>query len=243
MTSFLLADRPPSRNGMTSMLREITPGGVARLSASIANGLAAAIAERGEALIAVSGGRSPIPLFEALSIAPIEWDKVTVALVDERWVSPEDPDSNEALVRKRLLVNRAAAARFVPMKNDAFDPWAGQPVAEEAYAALPRPFDIILLGMGEDGHTASLFPGAAQLSHGLITESLTLGVRPPVAPHDRLSLSLRAILDARRIVLPLSGEKKLAVYHAALGDGPVEQLPIRAVLRQSVAPVEVWIED
>ncbi len=215
--------------------------GNAALAAAIAQDLETAVAERGSALIAVSGGRSPIPLFAALAAKPLAWDRITVALVDERWVAPDHPDSNEALVRSRLLVDAAAAARFVGMKNDAPDPWAGQPATEAAYAALPRPFDIVLLGMGEDGHTASLFPGAEQLGEGLTTEALTLAVHPPAAPHDRLSLSLSAILAARRIILPLAGDAKMAVYREALGPGPVEALPIRAILR-SQAPLDVWIE-
>ncbi|WP_136161637.1 6-phosphogluconolactonase [Sphingomonas flavalba] len=205
--------------------------------------LAAAITERGAALIAVSGGRSPIPIFHALRGRRLPWDRVTVALVDERWVAPDHPDSNERLVRDELLADCAAAARFVPMKNAAVDATSGQPACEAAYRALPRPFDIMLLGMGEDGHTASLFPGAPQLCEGLETDALTIAVTPPAAAHQRLSLTLSAILASRRIVLPISGAAKRATYQTARNPGPVKAMPIRAVLRQSGTPVEVWIGE
>ena len=209
---------------------------------AIAGHLAGAIAARGHALIAVSGGRSPIPLFHALRQRRLAWGRVTVALVDERWVAPDHPDSNERLVRTELLADLAAGAALVPMKNAAPDAAAGQPACEAAYRALPRPFDIMLLGMGEDGHTASLFPGAAKLHEGLTTSALTLAIAPPAAPHQRLSLSLSAILASRLIMLPITGPAKQATYRSALGAGPVEAMPIRAILRQAATPVELWID-
>ncbi|WP_414903086.1 6-phosphogluconolactonase [Sphingomonas flavalba] len=225
---------------MTTEHSHATPASIAD---AIGQALATAIAERGTALIAVSGGRSPIPIFHALRSRPLDWSRVTVALVDERWVAPDHPDSNERLVRSELLVDRAAAAAFVPMKNAAADARGGQPGCEAAYRALPRPLDIILLGMGEDGHTASLFPDAPELRAGLETDALTIAVTPPAAPHQRLSLTLSAILASRRIILPISGAAKRATYQAALSPGPVEAMPIRAVLRQGGTPVELWISD
>lgn len=213
----------------------------ADLAAHIAALLEEAIAARGVATIAMSGGRSPKPVLEALSGVALDWSRVIVTLVDERWVAPTDPDSNERLIRESLLQGAAAAARFVPMKNDAADAYAGQPACEAAMAALPWPLDVVVLGMGEDGHTASLFPGAAELAAGLSSEARTIAVTPPAAPHGRMSLTRRAILDSRHILLQIAGEAKTSVYDRAMAGGPVEILPIRLALCQDAVPVDLWI--
>lgn len=213
----------------------------ADLATRIATLLGDAIATRGTASIALSGGRSPKPVLEALATTPLDWSKVVVTLVDERWVAPDAPDSNERLLRETLLTGPAAAARFVPMKNDATDAYAGQPAVEAAFAAIPWPLDIVLLGMGEDGHTASLFPAAVELANGLTSAARTIAVTPPAAPHQRLSLTASAILASRHIFLQISGAAKKAVYDNALKDGPVEQLPIRLALLQDKTPIEIWI--
>lgn len=213
----------------------------ADLATRIATLLGDAIATRGTASIALSGGRSPKPVLEALATTPLDWSKVVVTLVDERWVAPDAPDSNERLLRETLLTGPAAAARFVPIKNDATDAYAGQPAVEAAFAAIPWPLDIVLLGMGEDGHTASLFPAAVELADGLTSAARTIPVTPPAAPHQRLSLTASAILASRHIFLQISGAAKKAVYDNARAGGPVEQLPIRLALLQDKTPVEIWI--
>ena len=215
----------------------------ADMARRIAAILADAIATRGVAAIALSGGRSPRPVLEALSTAALDWDKVIVTLVDERWVAPDHADSNERLIRETLLQGKAAKARFVPMKNGAPDAYLGQADCEAAFAALPWPLDIILLGMGEDGHTASLFPEAKELAEGLATGALTIAVTPPAAPHQRMSLSASAILKSRHIFLQIAGAAKKAVYDQALAGGPVEELPIRVALCQHDVSVEVWISE
>ena len=213
----------------------------ANLATRIATLLSDAIATHGNASLALSGGRSPKPVLEALAATPLDWSKVVVTLVDERWVAPDAADSNERLLRETLLTGPAAAARFVPMKNDAPDAYAGQPAVEAAFAAIPWPLDIVLLGMGEDGHTASLFPAAAELADGLSSAARTIAVTPPAAPHQRLSLTASAILASRHIFLQIGGEAKKAVYDKARAHGPVEQLPIRLALLQDETPVEIWI--
>lgn len=213
------------------------------LAVAIAGRLADAIDARGVATLALSGGRSPVPLFEALSQAALPWDRLTVAQVDERWVPTDHEDSNARLIRDHLLQGPAKAAHFLAMKNEAADPAAGQPAYEAAMQALPRPFDVTLLGMGDDGHTASLFPKAAQLDDALSTQTLTIAVTPPDAPHERLSLSRAGLLNSRLLVLQIGGAKKQAVYRAALEHGPVGDMPIRVALHQNEVPVEVWIND
>jgi 6-phosphogluconolactonase len=211
------------------------------LSAQLAASLEAAIAARGLASLVVSGGKSPVKLFEALSAEDLDWSRVCVALADERWVEPSDPGSNEKLVREVLLQGRAAAARFVGLKNAAPTPDLGAVSAWETFARIPRPFDATVLGMGDDGHTASLIPGSPNLPRALNPAAVAgcVGMWSPVAPHPRLSLNLSALLDSRRIVVLITGAEKWRTYCAASAEGPVEDMPVRAVLRQRRAPVEV----
>src|SRR5450759_1582558 len=138
-----------------------------QVAADIAARLTHAIATRGLASLVVSGGRSPVKLFEQLRTQTIDWSRVCVALADERWVAPTDADSNEKLVREALLQGNAAAARFLGLKNAAPSPDLGAVSAWETFARIPRPFDVTLLGMGDDGHTASLFPGSPNLRSAL----------------------------------------------------------------------------
>jgi len=211
------------------------------LAARIAGSLTAAIGARGLASLVVSGGRSPVRLFEILRTQPLDWSHVCVALADERWVSPEDAASNEHLVREVLLKDHAASARFLGLKNGAPTPDLGAVSAWETFARVPRPFDAVILGMGDDGHTGSLFPGSPNLPRALNQAAAAgcVGMWAPVAPHPRLSLNLTALLDSRCIVVLISGESKWRTYAAACAPGPVEDMPIRAVLRQSRTPVDV----
>jgi 6-phosphogluconolactonase len=212
-----------------------------QLATRIAASLAAAIGARGLASLVVSGGRSPVRLFEILRAQPLDWGHVCVALADERWVSPEDADSNERLVREVLLKDHAAPARFLGLKNGAPTPDLGAVSAWETFARVPRPFDAVVLGMGDDGHTASLFPGSPNLPRALNQAAAAgcVGMWSPAAPHPRLSLNLTALLDSRRITVLITGESKWRTYAAACAAGPVEDMPIRAVLRQSRTPVDV----
>ncbi|WP_243317631.1 6-phosphogluconolactonase [Geothrix paludis] len=212
---------------------------IASLAQDVARRLKEDLARRERAVLVVSGGRSPVPLFQALARQVLPWERVTVTLADERWVPADHPDSNEALVRDHLLQGAAAAAQLVPLFTGDATPEQGASKASAALAELPRPFSRVILGMGEDGHIASLFPGAAELTEGLTTEAAALAVHPPHAPHPRLSLSLRALLDTRDLVLMISGPAKRRVLERALEEGPVEDLPVRAILRQTAVPVSV----
>src|SRR5271154_888395 len=211
------------------------------LSRQLAAHLSMAIAARGLASLVVSGGKSPIKMFELLRAENLDWSRVCVALADERWVDPTDPDSNEKLVRDVLLKESAAAARFLGLKNGAPTPDLGAVSAWETFARVPRPFDTVVLGMGDDGHTASLFPGSPNLPSALNPEAAAgcVGMWAPAAPQARLSLNLTALLDARRLMLLITGEAKWRTYAAACGPGPVHEMPVRAVLRQKHTPVDV----
>ena len=218
----------------------------AAIAAHVADALRAAIAARGQASLAVSGGKSPIPVFEALRGQDLDWAKVTVVLVDERVVPHDHADSNTALVRRHLLQDRAAAAHFVPFFGELPSQFNAEVLdalvadAESRIAGLPWPLDVAVLGMGEDAHTASLFPGAAGYARAIATDQRLAWVVPDTAPHARLSFTLSALLAARELLLSIAGESKLVVYRqAALARD--EALPISLVLHQTQTPVSVWI--
>jgi len=213
----------------------------AEVASAVAARLAHAIAVRGEAGLLVSGGHSPGALFEQLRAQALDWSRVSIALVDERWVAPSDLGSNERFARETLLREGATAAHFFGLKNAAPTPELGAAAAWNATARIPRPADMTVLGMGDDGHTASLFPGSPNLKSALDLEADEgcVGMWSPSAPHARLSMNLRALLDSRRIVILIRGQAKWRTYAAACGPGPVEEMPVRAVLRQERVPVEV----
>ncbi len=210
---------------------------------AIATALAAALDMRQRASLVVSGGRSPIGFFQCLRDAALDWSRVWITLADERWVPDSDPDSNGGLVRRHLLQGAAAAAHFVPLWNGAATAAAAIAERTAALATLSRPFDAVVLGMGEDGHTASLFPGAAGLAAALdpAGTALLAAIDPPVAPHPRLSLTVSALLGSRQIHLPLAGAAKRAVYTRAMAECDPLHLPVAAALCQSIVPVTVYL--
>jgi 6-phosphogluconolactonase len=211
------------------------------LAEHIAENMSAAIAASGRASLVVSGGRSPIKLFEHLRTRALDWGRVSIALADERWVDPTDPASNEKLVRDFLLKDRAADARFVGLKNGAPTPDLGAAAAWKTFEHVARPFDVVVLGMGDDGHTASLFPESPNLSSALdpAAPAGCAGMRAPTDPRARLSLNLSALLDSRRIILLITGAAKWQTYVAASRPGPAEDMPVRTILRQHRTAVEV----
>lgn len=221
----------------------------AAIAAHIADALRAAIAARGHASLAVSGGKSPIPMFEALREQELEWAKVTVVLVDERIVPRDHEASNTALVARHLLQGKAAAARFLPFFRELapqFNAAVLDALVEDAtrrIETLPWPLDVAVLGMGEDAHTASLFPGAPGYARAIATDARLAWVVPeqaPVpAPHARLTFTLSALLASRELLLSIAGESKLAVYHRA-AEKADEALPVSLILNQTQAPVSVW---
>jgi len=217
-----------------------------QLADTIAQRLHLAIDLRGHAVLAVSGGKSPIALFEALRVLPLEWQRVTVLLVDERCVPHDHADSNTTLVRQHLLKDQAAAATFVPF-FDTLPDTLDEPAlirlvdaANRRLATQPWPMDMAVLGMGDDGHTASLFPGAPGLNQALYSSGPVAWVRPATAPHARLTLTLPALLATREIALSISGASKLAVFQQARL-GADEALPVSLILNQHQTPVSVWL--
>jgi 6-phosphogluconolactonase len=212
------------------------------LSGEIQVDLQEAIAMRGAASLVVSGGKSPVTLFKQLSSETLDWNAVWITLADERWVDANSRDSNEHLVREHLLKSHAAAAHFVALKNPAPTPEAGVEWTWRSLTRMPRPYDIVVLGMGEDGHFASLFPGSLGIARALDVSAAPacLAMHGLVVPHARISQNLSALLDARRIVLHIAGDVKWHVYQRAKQSGPVNELPIRALLQQQQTPVDVF---
>lgn len=215
---------------------------IEELSGRIAQLLEEGIAARGLASLAVSGGSTPLRLFEALSGMALDWEKVLITLVDERWVPPEHNDSNEKLVREHLLQKRAADARFIAMKTADTSAKAGEDSCAKALSCIPQPFDVLILGIGNDGHTASLFPAAVRLPEAVAMDSgkLCMAISPPEAPHERMSLTLPAILNSRQIILHINGPTKRDVYEKACKHGPAAEMPIRYILNQTQTPVTVY---
>lgn len=198
------------------------------LARDVADELARAIAAKGKATLAVSGGSTPKLFFEKLSNIDLPWARVSVTLVDERQVPESSERSNARLVRTHLLKNKAAAARFIPL--------AGNPDAEKA-----PPFDVAILGMGNDGHTASFFPGGDRLAEALDERSSKrlVEINAPGAGEPRLTFTLPVLEAAGRLKLHIEGDEKKDVLRKALGQGPKEDMPVRAVLR-SAAPLTLY---
>ena len=211
---------------------------VLALAQAVREGLECTLAERGHAVLAVSGGRSPIPLFTRLRELELDWSRVTLTLVDERLVPADHPDSNESLVREHLLQGRAARARLIGLATDpALDL---DECVRRAKADLPR-VDLALLGMGEDGHTASLFPDAPGIDAALdpAGPERYVGVIPPVAPHARISMSLAALLDCSTLWLSIAGQAKRRVFDAACAE-PRSALPVARLLHQDRVTVRTY---
>lgn len=206
------------------------------LAQDIAQKLTTAIKQQGEASFFVSGGRSPIALFQKLSSTPLAWENVTISLVDDRWVDANHESSNELLVNTHLLQGFAAKAKFIGLvghEQSAFDG------TENAVAKIDdiKQIDVLILGMGEDGHTASIFPCSKQVDAAMASdnEGRLIATQPTTALFERISLTLNEILKAKQVYLPLSGENKIKVFEQARILDDVKQMPIAAVLKEHSA--------
>lgn len=200
------------------------------------------LSERGTACVALPGGRTPLPLFEAVRNAPLDWSRVVVTLTDERWVPESDPASNAALVRTALLGSAAQAARFVPLYNGAADATAATRAAWDAVRHLCHRFDAVVLGMGEDGHFASLFAGNSALRAALDPAAAPgcVAMRAPAAPMDRISLNLAALLQTRRLFLLVSGKRKEEILMHAAEQQDFSKWPVTSLLVQRQRVPEVF---
>jgi 6-phosphogluconolactonase len=212
------------------------------LAEQIVVALRMGIALRGRASMALAGGKTPVPLFRTLSEAELDWAQVGITLTDERWVSEQHPGSNGALVRKELLTGRAGAARFLPLHDGSASAAGATANIWESLRPLARPIDVVLLGMGEDGHFASLFPGEPGLPAALdiAAAPACVAMRAPVEPRERISLNLAALLQARRVFLLVTGEAKRELLLAAAQREPGATWPVTTLLAQRHPEPEVY---
>lgn len=196
-----------------------------------------AVQARGQALVVLPGGQSPLPIFQRLSAALPDWRQVTIIPTDDRLVPPHDPLSN-ATALLRCFAPRGA--RVISLADGALDYKQAGEAADARLQKLPWPPDVAWLGMGVDGHTASIFPGP-DLQMALTTSARALGVRPDPLPKEapvhRVSLSLAGLTAASELIMAISGEAKRTVLERALAEGAKSTLPIGCVLAAAPGPV------
>lgn len=207
------------------------------LAIDISDTLSAAIAARGRASLAASGGRTPETVFPLLAGQSLDWARVTVTLTDERWVAPDDPASNEGLARRLLLQGPAAAATFVGLRTDGAMPDDGLAAAEARFAGVPQPLDAVYLGLGADGHIASLFPHDPAWP---MADAPLITVDAAPDGRARISLGPRPLLAARRLFLLFHGADKARAFEVANEKGPVADCPLRLVLAPGAPPLSVY---
>ena len=198
--------------------------------------LTEALAAMGRAALVVSGGTSPVEFFHALRRLPLAWERVTIIPSDERVVPLDHPDRNEAMIRRELLQGPAAAATL----RGLLPPSGATDSLAEIAEALPASIDGVVLGMGTDGHTASLFPDSPELDSALRSADALALLSVPSQGMQRVSLTPAALLASRRIDLLFFGQEKRCVFEAAGEDGPIAEIPLRCVLHQNIVPVQAF---
>ncbi|GEN23377.1 6-phosphogluconolactonase [Halomonas cupida] len=201
-----------------------------QLAEAVAEALRTDLTRQARALLVVSGGSTPVPFFAALAHQELAWDRVDITLADERWVAEDATDSNARLVREHLLVGKAQQARFIPLTTGHSTPEEGVEEVAGRLEQLTWPASVVILGMGGDGHTASLFPDSRELSLALATDATVVAVRTPSQPQARITLSAERLHHALRHVLHISGDDKRTVLGRAMSGDDVRELPIRAFL-------------
>ena len=205
------------------------------LALNVAKQLSDAIDARGTATLVVSGGRSPVAFFQNLSKQKLDWSKVVVTLADERWVPVEHADSNAGLLKRYLLQGPAAKAQFLSLYSASANLEQAAEQADRLLAELPT-IDVLILGMGDDGHTASLFPNSPNLADALKPDGTRRcwPMLAPTVPHQRLTMSRALLASAKHTVLSISGQSKLTTLSAALAGDDVAAMPIRAFLQPTL---------
>lgn len=212
------------------------------LGEQVATALRGGLAQHSVASLVVPGGRTPVPLFRALRETELDWAKVHVTLTDERWVAEDHAASNAALVRRELLQNHAVPAQFHPLHDGSANADGATKSVWESLQSVPRPFDAVVLGMGDDGHFASLFPHSPGLSAALdpVVPPACVAMRAPTEPLSRMSLNLAALLQTRRLFLFITGKHKCDLLLGAARRAEHAPLPVAALLLQRVPMPEVY---
>lgn len=217
------------------------------LTAKLGQCLSNCVATRGRASVALSGGSTPQSLYQQLSHQALPWQSVTVSLVDERWVDEVHPQSNARLVKNSLIQNEARRAHFVGMKTSHADAFVAADSLSRILGRETLPLDLVLLGMGLDGHTASFFPHAQGLEMALADDcrQVCCAIQPQpddnqAAPLARMTLSLNTILAAHQRILYIRGEAKRQVLEQAFTPGSYADMPVRAVLHNNPILTEIY---
>lgn len=216
------------------------------LAAAVTRTLQAAFAARGHASLIVSGGSTPAPLYRRLAATELDWAHIDLVLADERWVEPGADGSNEDFIRHTLLTEKAVSARFTGLKSAGAQPAYGLEATEARLKALPWPADCAILGMGDDGHILSWFPHAEGLDDALSPDGAfcaAISARPsPVTGTltERITLTLRALSGVTLCALLIKGAAKHAALEKALLPGPVEDMPVRALLNRPDLELQIF---
>ena len=188
----------------------------------------------------VSGGQSPAAMLRSLSVSTLNWSNITVVCSDERWVPVDHPDNNEKMIRNTLLQGAASDANFISLYRSGMSPEDACEVVNKELSQLALPFDVVVLGMGNDGHTASLFPDLPNINTLLESDNFCEVTRPRAADHRRITMTPKTLLRTRQISLLLFGAYKREVLQHAMGAGSASECPVRIVLHQSDIPVTIY---
>ncbi|MGE8151272.1 6-phosphogluconolactonase [Pseudomonas vancouverensis] len=202
---------------------------------AVAKQLSEAIEAQGTATLVVSGGRSPVAFFQHLAKQPVDWANVVISLADERWVPVEHADSNAGLLKRYLLQGPAAKAQFLSLYSASANLEEAAEQADRLLSELPV-IDVLVLGMGDDGHTASLFPNSPNLAEALKADGIRRcwPMMAPTVPRQRLTMSRALLASAKHKILSISGQSKLTTLDAALAGDDVAAMPIRAFLQPTL---------
>lgn len=206
-----------------------------RIIAEILN----AIHIKGKAYLAFSGGNTPKKMFEKLSNVDIPWNKVIITLVDERWVETYDIKSNENLLTQYLLQNHAKMAQFISLKNAAIRASDGVKITQNRLKAIET-FDVVILGMGDDAHTASFFPHATELKTAFDTTERCCASTATVEPYERMTLSRKFLLTTKTLILHIEGKNKKEVFDKACQNHDMFSMPIISMMQQEKPILEVY---
>ncbi|MFC4723771.1 6-phosphogluconolactonase [Glycocaulis abyssi] len=216
------------------------------LADALADTLQHALATRARASLIVSGGSTPEPVYRRLSVTDLDWTRIDVVLADERWVEPGEEGSNADFICRTLLTGKAAQARFTGLKSPGARAADGLPATEARLAALHWPADCAVLGMGDDGHTLSWFPHADGLQDALSEDGprvASITARQSVVTGmltERITLTMRALEDLKLCALLIRGDAKRAALEKALLPGPVEDMPVRALLNHPLIDLQIF---
>ena len=212
------------------------------LAAEVSSILQKEIDEFGDASLLVSGGSTPKGFFEALSVKDMEWNKVHISLVDERFLPDGAADQNGTTVKKYLLSNHASKAKFYPHVKNPIDLMDSLTQFKKSIASIRKPFTVVVLGMGNDGHTASFFPDSDELKEVMDpnNENRVMIVNTPSSPYPRTTFTFRELIDAKFRFLHFYGEEKQKIYKEALQHSGYTPYPIQMFLNDSDHPIKLY---